>query len=84
MAFDKMSNRDIFTARLTAAYEDLFSSDPEYAYSAAHTTPTALAIKMTAGLVTGAANKDGTGIKRVCRELKLPHTYKAIRAFLEG
>ncbi len=79
-----MGNRDVFTARLKAAYVDLFQNDPEYAYSAAHTTPEALAEKMTAGLTTGSANKDGKAIARVCRQLGIKHTYTAIREALAG
>lgn len=75
-------NTTQFETALTEAYRDLFANDPEYAYSASRCTPESLAAKMTAGLATGAANKDGEGIKRACRAMKIPHTYKAIRAFL--
>lgn len=75
---------DVFFLKLAAHYADLFANDPEYAYSASRTTPHDLARKMTIGLDTGSANKDGDGIKRTCRELGIPHTYKAIRAYLSG
>lgn len=75
-------NLDLFYSKLKAEYEYLFVNDPEYAYSAAHISPADLARKMTLGLDCGLANKDGDGIKRVCKALGIPHTYKAIRAFL--
>ena len=77
-----MSNQEQFQATLETQYAALFAGDPEYAYSATHTTPAALAAKMTAGLISGSANKDGAGIKRTCKVLGIAHTYKAIRAFL--
>jgi len=74
-------NLDAFCARLTLEYTELFRSSPDYNYSAQHTTPEALARKMTLGLYNGIANKDGEGIKRTCKHFKIAHTYKAIRAF---
>jgi hypothetical protein len=73
-----------FEALLTDAYRDLFLHDPEYAYSASRTTAAALAGKMTAGLARGNANKDGEGIKRVCKAIGIPYTYKAITAYLHA
>lgn len=75
-------NLDAFCAQLENEYENLFKNDPEYAYAASRTTPPALARKMTLGLDNGQANKDGDGIKRTCRHFGIPHTYKAIREFL--
>ena len=75
-------NLDQFHAILVAELKILFEENPEYAFAAARTTPEGLARKLTLGLDAGTANKDGEGIKRVCRILKIPHTYKAIRAFL--
>ncbi len=77
-----MTNTEQFQTALTDAYKDLFANDPEYAYSASRTTPEALAVKMTAGLATGAANKDGTGIKRACKAVGIKPTWAAIRAYL--
>jgi hypothetical protein len=37
---------------------------------------------MTNGLQTGAANKDGEGIKRACKACGVKYTYAAIREFL--
>lgn len=77
-----MTQREKFQIALTEAYTDLFANDPEYTYSASKTTPEALAAIMTAGLVTGAANKDGAGVKRACKVVGIAPTYKAIRAYL--
>ena len=78
-----MTNYIKFENALAATYHDLFKNDPEYAYSATKTTPEALALKITAGLSTNTANKDGNGVKRTCKALGIPHTYKAIGAFLK-
>lgn len=78
-----MTNRETFETALVTAYTDLFANDPEYAYAASRTTPAALAAKMTAGLLTGSANKDGEGIKRACKACGIKHTYKAIQAFCQ-
>ena len=75
-------NLDSFFEQLTKEYEILFRDDPDYAYSKSKTTPAELARKMTLGLDNGQANKDGEGIKRTCKHFKIPHTYKAIREFL--
>lgn len=79
-----MTNQTKFRLALQCAYTDLFASSPEYAFSAAKTTPEALAAKMTAGLANGSANKDGDGIKRACKACGIKPTYKAIRAYLEA
>jgi hypothetical protein len=78
-----MSNRDTFARTLSGQYVELFQS-PGYAMAKARYTPDALAQKMTDGLADGTANKDGDGIIRTCKLLKLPHTYKAIRAYLQA
>lgn len=75
-------NLDAFYERLVIEYTDLFKNDPEYAYSAARSTPEELARKMTLALDNGTGNKDGKGIQRTCKHFKIPHTYKAIREFL--
>lgn len=71
-----------FQSILTEQYKNLFATDPEYSYSASRITPEDLARKMTTGLASGTANKDGEGIKRTCKILKINYTYKAIREFL--
>ncbi len=76
-------NKDRFQDELTAQYTRLFQT-PDYAYARLLHTPATLAAKMTASLATGAANKDGEGIKRTCKALGVAYTYKAIRLFLEG
>ena len=77
-------NAAVFACALRAKYVNLFLIDPEYAYSAARTTPEALADKMTRGILDGSANKDGAGIRGVCRDFGIRPTYKAIREFLNG
>ena len=78
------ANRAIFELHLQRAYTDLFVSDPEYAYSAARCTPSELAYKMTLALAKNEANKDGEGIKSVCKLLKIKYTYKAIYEYLNA
>lgn len=74
---------DRFAAVLTDQYAQLFESDPEgYAMAKARYSPAELARKMTNGLASNNANKDGEGIKRACKALGIPYTYKAIRAYL--
>jgi len=77
-----MTNKDKFEQLLCENYRRLFNTDPDYSFSARHTTPENLAKKMTEGLDTGAANHDGAGIKATCKQLGIPHTRKAIRAFI--
>lgn len=78
----KQANFDLFAGTLERHYTDLFANDSEYAYVASKTTPKELARKMTIGLSTGQASKDGDGIQRTCKELGIKYTYKAIREFL--
>lgn len=79
---EKQARFDLFAATLAEQYADLFVNDPEYAYSASKCTPDSLARKMTIGLTSGRANKDGAGIKRTCKALGINYTYKAIREYL--
>ena len=76
-----ISNKQQFLDALTTAYRELFASSSEYAYTAARISPEALAKKMTDGLHTGQANKDGEGIKRACKACGIKQTYKAIQAY---
>jgi hypothetical protein len=39
---------------------------------------------MTTALAEGIGNKDGEGIKRVCKALGVKYTYKAIKEFLNA
>ena len=75
-------NLETFNSTLAVEYARLFAEDLDYAYAAARTTPSAMARKITLGLDNGSANKDGTGIRRTCAKLGIPHNYKAIRAYL--
>jgi len=77
-------NVDTFCATLTDQYRTLFVSDPDYAHVASRFTPEALARKMTLGLDSGTANKNGKAIRNACRVLGIDHTYKAIRAYLSA
>ena len=77
-------NKNDFKNTLEQQYIELFANDADYSYSASHTTPNALAEKMTAGLLTGSANKDGKAIKKACQFYKIPYTYKAIKEFLNS
>ena len=76
-----MSNKETFASALTRHYTELFET-PEYAMAARLYTPEMMAKKFTDGLARGTANKDGDGIKRTCKELKIKHTYTEIAAFL--
>lgn len=78
------ANLNRFYEVLAEHYRDLFTSDADYTYAAQRTTPEDLARKMTLSLDAGTANKDGDGIKRTCKTLGIPHTYKAIRAYLSA
>jgi hypothetical protein len=63
---------------------NMVNNNPDYAYTKARCTDIPeLAAKMLAGLLKGSANKDGEAIKLTCKELKIPHTYKAIKAYVE-
>lgn len=75
-------NLDNFCNLLETQYVTLFANDPNYAYAAKRTIPSELARKMTLGLDSGSASKDGVGIKNVCKQLGIKHTHKAIRAYL--
>lgn len=70
-----------FLAQLELEYVELFKH-PDYSLAARLHTPATLANKMAEGLEDGTANKDGDGIKRTCRALGIPYTYKAIKAYL--
>jgi hypothetical protein len=78
----KQAKFDLFATTLAKHYEYLFASNTDYAYAASRTNPTDLARKMTIGLSTGQASKDGDGIKLTCKELGIKNTYKAIREYL--
>lgn len=79
-----MTNRERFQVELEKAYQDLFATNPEYAYTRDRISLENLAIRMTAGLANGSANKDGDGIKRACKACGIKQTYKAIREYLNG
>ena len=78
-----MSAKERFQTVLADQYAQLFAL-PDYAMAAARYTPAQLADKMTEGLLTGTANKDGEGIKRTCKALGIKYTYSAIKTFLQS
>jgi hypothetical protein len=75
------ANQERFTTALATAYAQLFTT-AEYAFAAARHTPESLAARMAAGLADNSANHDGAGIRAACKAVGIPHTRKAIRAFL--
>jgi len=91
-----MNNKKAFEEFLALTYKELFETDPDYKHlrdgytihgnintiSKPSISPDDLAKKMTAGLATGAASKDGKGIKRTCKHFGISYTYKAIATFL--
>ena len=79
-----MPNYDKFEQLYIDQLETLFKTCDDYAYVAARTTPVDLAKKMTEGLSTGSASKDGQAVKNVCKILGIKHTYKAIQEYLKS
>lgn len=77
-------NLDHFYTLLTEEYTRLFATDEGYSHAASQMSPSELARKMTLSLDRGSGNKDGKGVKRVCKALGIPHTYKAIRSYLQA
>jgi hypothetical protein len=78
-----LTNAERFTSALCKHLTVLFET-PEYVAAKARATPAELAKKMTDGLRTITAQKDGEAVKRTCKELGIKHTYKAIQAFLSA
>ncbi len=76
-------NLDKFYEQLKIEYENLFKNDPEYVYSVSKTTSADLVRKMSLGLDNGSANKDGEGIKRICKYFGIFYVYKVIRVFFQ-
>ena len=66
-----------FMGVLADQYAALFKEQPQvYSLAAQRYSPSGLAEKMTMSL------KKREGIKRTCKALGIPHTYKAIEDFL--
>ncbi len=78
----KTENQSKFHAALVAAYTDLFSTSKDYAYSASKLTPEQLADRMLAASIAGTVNHSGEGMKRACKACGIPHTRKALLAFV--
>jgi len=82
---ERWGNKDIFRLALAKEYGKVFDANyPEYRLAKIRYTPIALAGKMTEGLMVGTASKDGDCIRAACKKLKIRHTYKAIKDFLDG
>ena len=79
-----MTSREIFLETLEREYTSCFEFDKDYAYVKTVTTPKALAEKMVHSLIQGTADKNGKSIKRTCTILGIPHSYKAISAYILG
>jgi hypothetical protein len=72
-----------FMGVLADQYAVLFKEQPQvYSLAAQRYSPSGLAEKMTMSLKKREGDKDGEGIKRTCKALGIPHTYKAIEAYL--
>jgi hypothetical protein len=54
----------------------------EYAYSVTE-VPKVIA-RMRDAIQSGQFNKDGRAIKETCKKLKIKHTYKGIRNFIDN
>lgn len=78
----KTAQQAQFQEALAAAYANLFATDADYAFSAKSCTPESLAEKMTDAAMRGSANVTGRGFAAACRAVGIPHTGKAIDAFL--
>ena len=78
----RTTNFDLFVSELTDQYTTLFAM-PQYARAASLSTPQELSIRMAKGLLEGSADKDGEGVKQVCKKLNIPCTYKGIKAYLQ-
>jgi hypothetical protein len=84
----EMTNLERFIAEYTKQLHVEYGKDEGYLAMLArnppdrpHTLPE-LAVRMTHGLKSGAANKDGNAIKRTCKVLGIKYTYTAIKEFL--
>ena len=71
-----------FQNALAVAYADLFANDAAYSFGPNGPTPEALAEKMTDSAISGNANVTGKGFLRACNAVGIPHTARAIDAFL--
>jgi hypothetical protein len=79
-----MTGFERFTAALGQQYANLFVTHPAYrVHRTKGTNPDTLALDVTRGLLDGGADKSGAGVIATCRALGIPHTYKAIKAYLK-
>lgn len=74
-------NHATFLKQFIVHTKELFQT-PEYQGVAQKMTAEVLAAKMTEGLLTGTADKDGKACKLTCKSLGIKHSYKAIKEYL--
>ena len=79
-----MTNKQKFQLELENQYEILKEKDFDYKAILSNISPKELAEKMTNALNKGSGNKDGKGIKRTCKALKIKYTYKDIKEYLQS
>ena len=83
-----MNNRDFFIAEYEKQLAIEYGTNEQWLTMLANNPPDRprtipeLAVRMTDGLKTGRANKDGNAIKRTCKALGIKFTYTAIKEFL--
>jgi hypothetical protein len=78
-----MTNKQRFAELYRANLHRAVTECPQdYAYIAGKVDT--VADKMLAAIERGSANKDGYAFKQTCKQLGIPHTYKAINAFLSA
>lgn len=76
------NNINLFKQELTKIYITLFKEDAQYQHLVDRYTPLTYSEMMVKGLTKGHVDKSGTGIKAVCKVLKINNTYVAIEKFL--
>lgn len=69
---------ETYVRHLTAAVQ---TNPGTYAFNAGQVPD--VARRMVLGLAAGRASKDGKALTATCKELGIPHTYKAIRAYFD-
>jgi len=77
--------KDKFIRIYTEELTDRFANDPEFAFSAARTTPAELALKMYNSIMKQTANINSPAIKKALKACGIKPTYTAVReAFQVG
>ena len=73
-------NLALFLAEYRRAYLEDREKHPED--HATHVEPEVVLERMAAAIQRGSYNKDSRAFRATCRYFKIPHTYKAINAFI--